>query len=116
MVAARSEWQNALREIRWRRKRTWVLFFAYLPVCAVAALCFSALGIGEYGVMTFAAGWMVLFLLSGIDVGTSRCPRCGLFFHWRQRRFGPFMVPLGSNPWVRKCMNCGLPLRHVTGQ
>jgi hypothetical protein len=96
----------AWRELRRRRRLTWVLFLGYIP--GVAALCFlvgapvTRMGgskQGEVACAVIALLWILAFAAAAIRLTFFRCPRCHRIFHstwWRH------------NPFARNCLHCGL--------
>lgn len=87
---------EGLHAIRVRRRCVWIVLALFFPVCLLALRLF-----GEKAGTYVALSWMLVFAVASLRVHFSRCPRCGDLFH-----------STGSwhNPWVRKCMHCGLRL------
>jgi hypothetical protein len=88
----------------WRTYRTWRIllwagFLGYMPfVWVVATALGGSEAVGAGAAMTWMAAWAVCI----IRVGFFRCPGCGHRFHVVAS------FPWWSNPWSRRCVNCGL--------
>ena len=87
--------------IRARRRCWWFVFLSYMPGVFLVGDLLSSLTRWEDARFLVAAAWMAAFLVVGVVVTLSRCPRCGELFHighgWH-------------NPWAQRCRNCALPL------
>ena len=53
--------------------------------------------------LVVGAVWAASFVALSLMMASFRCPRCGNLYHIR---WG-----VGGNPWVKRCMHCGLELR-----
>jgi hypothetical protein len=102
------EYQAEWDELRRLRRR----------IIVIAASCLAALLIIDvlpslprvwnkvFGLAIFVT-WIVLLITFFYRVHQYHlwsCPRCGRPFHFKQYRLGRI-----SNPFARRCLNCGLP-------
>lgn len=102
--------ERGLRTIRLRRRIVWLVWLSYLPVMILFWRTFVPT---EREGMAAAIVWMVGYAIAGMLVSLSRCPRCGERFHrgrWSRAPNNPLFAHW--NPWTRRCMRCGLPLRR----
>jgi hypothetical protein len=88
----------------WRRYRTWarirlIAFLGGLPYGIAVTSVTKSLGI-EHEVPTLILPWFILFGVGLIGAGLFECPRCKKFF---------FFTWFLSNPFVSRCLHCGLP-------
>ena len=76
----------------------WSMFLLYLPAMTLAS--FLLLPGYDSLMITVALTWMVAYVIAGIYLACFRCPQCRKFF---------FIIRWSwSNPFARKCLNCGL--------
>lgn len=101
-MEAQTQIEEGLTRIRRRRELLWLLFFTFLPgTVLVGNLLVRATGWAG-GSSAVGYLWMAAIGACIWRVGATRCPQCGERFH---------ETPVLVNPWARRCMHCGLPLR-----
>ena len=74
-------------------------FFPYMLVAGYIAQLFTA---SETPVILAGVAYGALFLVYSLRLALTECPRCQGLYHWNW----------WSNPWTRRCLNCGLSLRR----
>ena len=89
----------AWRKYRIWRAALWTMFFTYLPVMVLVSSVARQFTSSERPAMFAALAWMAIWAVCIIRVGWARCPRCCDRVHIRG---------LWSNPFSRRCLNCGL--------
>jgi len=96
--------EKGLQLIRLRQRRMWYVVFGFFPFMLVASYIIQLFVGSETPVIYAAVVYFALFFAYGFRLAFTECPRCHGLYHWNW----------GSNPWTRKCLNCGLPLRVAT--
>jgi hypothetical protein len=96
------EVETALLRLRTRRRFLWVLYASFLPIT------FLFLLVDRSGKAAFsvAAISVVLLILAGYWVASSRCPRCWELCYRRR-----WVMGWATNILLHHCMHCGLDLR-----
>ena len=97
--------KNGLRLIRLRQRRLIGIFLGFLPAMFATAYIVRLVSDSETPVLYAAAVYGGLFLAYGCRLAFTECPQCHGYYHWSW----------WSNPWTRKCLNCGLPLKVADG-
>jgi len=92
-----SKFAPGLRKIRRRRWFLWGVILVYVP-CIWLSLWLTN---SDRQTGKVFAVWFLFVLVSNGLVATSKCPRCGKFFHLTG------FMPL----YLRRCLHCGL---HIT--
>jgi len=99
----RPEELSGFRTIRFRRRLFWGLFLGWIPGGTFLSTTFGPTG---------PTAWMAAFLLAGMVLNLSRCPRC------RQRCFIKGWV--SSGPFDHRCSHCRVSLywdrAHLDGR
>ena len=98
------EIERGLRLIRLRRRRMIYVFLGFFPFVLVAGYIIQLFAAWETPVAYVAIAYGALFVAYGLRLTFTECPRCHGLYHWHW----------WSNPWTRKCLNCGLPLKVVS--
>jgi hypothetical protein len=89
-----------LHEICKRRRRGWVLFFAFPVYASVALAAVGYLVPEEHRVLVWM-GFCILYAVAVARATWAECPRCG----------NPYSSKRGfHSPWNQRCLHCGLPL------
>lgn len=97
-----AQWQD----YRKKRNLVWLLFLAYVPGVAIIGFTLQHLLKSELP-FYFAAGvWLTAYIAASWRLDTFKCPACGRKFH---------STRWGHNPFVHKCLYCGLPKWAVEG-
>ena len=103
-TALEPQFEEGLHLIRLRRRRMLYVFVGFIPFMLVAAYVVQWFSTSEMPLMYLAFGYMGLVAVYALRLAFTECPRCGGLYHWNW----------WSNPWTRKCLNCGLPLKALT--
>jgi len=98
------EVERGLHLIRLRRRRMLYVFFGFVPFMLVFGYVAQLFSKTETPVVYAAIAYGALFFTYGFRLAFTECPRCHGLYHWNW----------WSNPWTRKCLNCGLPLKVST--
>jgi hypothetical protein len=88
---------EAWDELRRRRVVMWASFLSWLPV---GAICGYLLGDRVVYVVLLL---MAIIVVAQFRAALFRCPQCRGFFNFRWSGFH-------RNPWVRKCIHCGIAI------
>lgn len=101
-----SNYEEQWQEYRKRRNLLLFSFLAYVPVIGSIGFLMVKFLHTEVPVYILAFSWMAFYAISGFRFQLFRCPRCGkrFFLKWWNR-----------NPFVRKCVHCGLPKFEGSG-
>src|SRR4051812_36909683 len=91
--------QAALQRIRRLRILLWADLLAFFPLSFISNILHPP----GWLFAPVSVAWIIFFIIFGIAHGTSRCPVCHHFFNVK--------VGLYGNPFTRKCLHCGLPLK-----
>lgn len=103
--------QNAWRDLRFRRRLFWGLFAGYLPFGAALAALVTQAGYTPDGKLAvFLVPYMALWAGSGMWMSFFKCPRCNSMF-FRRAGMGLFVY---HNPYASACLSCNLPIYSKT--
>ena len=95
----------------WRFRRARRLQWYGMALFGLAALLVLLDNFGppigwDYAIGPVMMTAVVLWIVGAWRHGRLSCPHCGARFFSRRTRWGGTF----SNPWARRCLNCGLPL------
>src|SRR5580765_3837198 len=95
--------ETRLRHIRRLRVSSWGLLLALFPLEFLAWFLRPPAWLKSSIIVL----WFVSWAFISVAHGFSRCPACHRFFN----------IKAGGhrNPFTRKCLNCGVPLKCTTG-
>ena len=99
--------RQARYDREWRRFRRlriafWTLFVGLFPILFFGVAIKGFLGLGTGGFVELLLAYMAMVWVTGYNVSSFPCPRCGRVFA-RQRRFGLVSTS-------QCCNSCKLPL------
>ncbi len=88
---------QGLRDIRIQRRAFWMLLVSSIPLSWITGVLGAPPGAGRIVFWGCIGVWIIV----GIWVRFSSCPRCQKLFHYDMKQ---------TNLFTRSCLNCGLRL------
>lgn len=92
-----SQYAEGLKKVRQRRWYLWGVAIIYLPIIWLSLQISNS---DRVTAKVFAV-WFLVACVASLLAAFVKCPRCGNYFHVNG------FVPV----YVRRCVNCGLPLK-----
>ena len=91
---------DKLRRLRSLKLVLWAITLTFAPVVGLAGMFTGSKTILIFMIVIYVA----FFLLVALVITFTRCPKCGRLFN---------LSLTWSNPWVRRCLHCGLKLKDI---
>lgn len=100
------QFSERLRQIRFRRRCTWIIFFGYIPSMLIISYLISPFISSENIFIFCVIAYALILMVCSIYSFFSKCPRCNNVFSYKGF----------SNPWNQRCLHCKLHIKADLGK